>query len=638
MTLLAASCQKGLLGGQREIIPVVSSTVMTKASSDQNDAEQLLFSVPLDADNGEEYTLEAWISDTPSNVPETKGTPVTTGNIQDVYRSFKTTAFCGGQPYSGLQEATVTYSNSEWAFDNVYYWPSDGSSLTFCSVAPVGTWNKQVSNLSWNNGTEATFTYTLPSPNGSSDAFNQDDLLIAMDTQSAGTSGEAEINFHHALTYVEFIVGSLKDVTINSISLKNFYGTGTCTYTPGSTPSFSWSSPSNKNTYVQDFGQKIESSTNDGYSIGDWSKTFMMIPQQLPPDAEIVITYNTDKTVSYKIGADNTTKDKSGNLINNWSPYAGKSITFKVNKWKPSCYDIILLVDCSRSMSQQYTWDLYNTSRSNYYWTPKEIIKYYKGFSSFLSKFQGNEKVKFSLAYFNGTTPYCDYGQTTGTKFKACKENSISLAGNSYIVFHLTSVTSSNYSDLKNYVDDKISSCSYDYSAAFCGLQECFWELYQYGQSGSKKIIVVVSDGVPAAKSTQNGLNDLKFWSSDPTEATNAANLTIDATNQYSFTLTNTNDYKNPIVTSTAKQIKDGYTYNGKTVKAEIYSILATAPSSTYKTENAINFMKAISSNCPNATSMSSMGTYNDNGYYYEIPSNGDLTGIFNTIYNQIME
>ena len=47
--------------------------------------------------------------------------------------------------------------------------------------------------------------------------------------------------------------------------------------------------------------------------------------------------------------------------------------------------------------------------------------------------------------------------------------------------------------------------------------------------------------------------------------------------------------------------------------------------------------MKAISSNCPNATSMSSMGTYNDNGYYYEIPSNGDLTEIFTTIYNKIM-
>ena len=345
MTLLAASCQKGLLGGQREIIPVVSSTVMTKASSDQNDAEQLLFSVPLDADNGEEYTLEAWISDTPSNVPETKGTPVTTDNIKDVYRSFKTTAFCGDQPYSGLQEATVTYSNSEWAFDNVYYWPSDGSSLTFCSVAPIGTWNNQVSNLSWNlKETEATFTYTLPSPNGSSDAYYQDDLLIAMDTQSAGTSGEAEINFHHALTFVDFIVGSLKDVTINSISLKNFYGTGTCTYTPGSTPSFSWSSPSNKNTYVQAFGQKIESSTNDGYSIGDWSKTFMMIPQQLPSDAEIVITYNTDKTVSYKIGADNTTKDKSGNLIKNWSPYAGKTVTFKVNK-KLEPIDVIFVLD-----------------------------------------------------------------------------------------------------------------------------------------------------------------------------------------------------------------------------------------------------------------------------------------------------
>lgn len=492
MTLLAASCQKGLLGGQREIIPVVSSTVMTKASSDQNDAEQLLFSVPLDADNGEEYTLEAWISDTPSNVPETKGTPVTTGNIQDVYGSFKTTAFCGGQPYSGLQDATVTYSNSEWAFDNVYYWPSDGSSLTFCSVAPIGTWNNQVSNLSWNNGTEATFTYTLPSPNGSSDAFNQDDLLIAMDTQSAGTSGEAEINFHHALTFVDFIVGSLKDVTINSISLKNFYGTGTCTYTPGSTPSFSWSSPSNKNTYVQDFGQKIESSTDDGYSIGDWSKTFMMIPQQLPSDAEIVITYNTDKTVSYKIGADNTTKDKSGNLINNWSPYAGKSITFKVNKNDPMI-DVVIVMDMSYSLtitSENYKIDEKKGSSLSI----AKIEKYCV--SSLLSSLK-KTGVSVSLIYFSGGS------------YSTSLNNSPGNVTDTRIINHFSDLMGDNVVEDLN---SKINNSSFSYnttntwSSLDVALQEASYEFSEKGRAGSDRVVVVFSDFLYARGEQGDGI------------------------------------------------------------------------------------------------------------------------------------
>lgn len=502
MTLLAASCQKGLLGGQREIIPVVSSTVMTKASSDQNDAEQLLFSVPLDADNGEEYTLEAWISDTPSNVPETKGTPVTTGNIQDVYRSFKTTAFCGGQPYSGLQEATVTYSNSEWAFDNVYYWPSDGSSLTFCSVAPIGTWNNQVSNLSWNNGTEATFTYTLPSPNGSSDAFKQDDLLIAMDTQSAGTSGEAEINFHHALTFVDFIVGSLKDVTINSISLKNFYGTGTCTYTPGSTPSFSWSSPSNKNTYVQAFGQKIESSTDDGYSIGDWSKTFMMIPQQLPSDAEIVITYNTDKTVSYKIGADNTTKDKSGNLINNWSPYAGKSITFKVNKNDPMI-DVVIVMDMSRSLRTSQTAD----GTKHYVTFERAVIDKYPS-SPHSDNFMVTEKyfVLKLLDDLNEKGVFVSLVYFSSGSFSDALNDSPGEVSDTRIINHLASadVSVDKLKSTVNTIKFKYSSTGND-SFLNVGLQEAYYELFSKGRERATKNVVVLSDFVSSKGKTDDG-------------------------------------------------------------------------------------------------------------------------------------
>lgn len=615
MTLLAASCQKGLLGGQREIIPVVSSTVMTKASSDQNDAEQLLFSVPLDADNGEEYTLEAWVSDTPSNVPETKGTPVTTGNIQDVYGSFKTTAFCGGQPYSGLQEATVTYSNSEWAFDNVYYWPSDGSSLTFCSVAPIGTWNNQVSNLSWNNGTEATFTYTLPSPNGSSDAFNQDDLLIAMDTQSAGTSGEAEINFHHALTFVDFIVGSLKDVTINSISLKNFYGTGTCTYTPGSTPSFSWSSPSNKNTYVQAFGQKIESSTNDGYSIGDWSKTFMMIPQQLPSDAEIVITYNTDKTVSYKIGADNTTKDKSGNIINNWSPYAGKSITFKVNREiKYEGVDVVVIMDMSKSLSS-YSEEWAN----NVYKARREQFKSYYT-NNFIKPFIGNTSVRIAEGYFTGAFSSSANWSST-SNIKTIIENGYSVGDNSYMFHHFDYVTNSNYSSSSSTFGKMAqSSSSGTKSAAFVGLQEAFWEFYYKGDQTHKYIIVFLSDGWA----------NLATSSDETNFDANTANLAISADNSFSHGLSNTT------ISATAKQIKDGKTQDGKTVKADIYSVYLTSPKGSKYSDDSRNLMKAISSDYPNATSLTNMGSSINGGYYQEIPADGNLTTIFTNIVKAI--
>ena len=238
--LAVASCMTGCNkentpSDSNVIVPVVKGIQATKSSLAENE-EQLLFSVPVKSDDGGEYTLEAWISDTECGMPGTKGTPIDdVSELESVYGTFKTKAYCNAvhsyDVYSSMQNATASYdSNSgNWSYDKTYKWPAaEYCPLTFCSYAPVGT---NLTNLSLASSPKtASFTYTLPSPDGSSDAVNQKDLLFAMDEGSRGTTGQININFHHALTAVKFTRGDISDCTISSISLVNFYDTGNAAY------------------------------------------------------------------------------------------------------------------------------------------------------------------------------------------------------------------------------------------------------------------------------------------------------------------------------------------------------------------------------------------------------------------------
>lgn len=301
----------------------------------------------------------------------TKGAPVTSDNMVTEYgRIVIDAAYRDGEIYTGrynprqLKDVAVEYSPSEgeWIFKEIidgvekqrlFYWPEDdASTLTFCSYAPessVKGLQPTVSLLGWNNGTKLEFTYVQPAPAEASpyeDASNQKDLLFALNTQNrvkdvVDGKHYADINFSHALTGVKFVKGELQDCIVKYIVLSNFKSEGNASAVPDGKNglTFTWSGQDVLETYRQDFGtdmrdlekgESLDPTENEEY-------TFMMIPQALDESATITVgveyTEGDTEEIIFEIGKVTDDKVGTGNAakLKDWSSYAGKVITLKVN-------------------------------------------------------------------------------------------------------------------------------------------------------------------------------------------------------------------------------------------------------------------------------------------------------------------
>ncbi|MCQ2119722.1 MAG: fimbrillin family protein [Bacteroidales bacterium] len=358
---LFVSCQQSQFNSSSsstKINIVVSDSEMTKASTS---SEEILFSVPFEDENGGSFVLNAYVSDNCSG-PQTKGVIATSENIRerDGYSSFLTTVFRDGETYvdeegQSMSAVTVKYEESaseqSWTFlgstKDAYYWPDDGGKLTFCSYAPTSittpVWDPEY-------GT-ASFSYELPDPDDSapySDASNQPDLLFACDADQTKDSdgGCANIHFQHALVGLRFTRGAnLNDCHIEDVTLENFYSEGTASFNVNNTPKFTWSDQAEIKTYRQTFDVDVDSDidrasgdtasgeTLDPTSTGEY--TFLMIPQVLPDNAKISVSVTGRiHPIELAIGSPDTGDTTNDALLKDWSGYAGKIITLRVESTK----------------------------------------------------------------------------------------------------------------------------------------------------------------------------------------------------------------------------------------------------------------------------------------------------------------
>ena len=448
------------------MIPVVKCIDATRASG-ADKAEELLFSVPIKSDAGEEYTLEAWIGDTECGMPETKGTPITNGNLATVYGSFKTKAYCNDlSVYSGMKEATAACNGGDWSYDKTYKWPADNyCPLTFCSYAPVDA----NLNITLASGPKASFTYTV----SGTDAQSQKDLLFAMDTQGPGTTGKININFHHALTSVKFIKGDIADCTISSISLVNFHDSGSAEFENGN---WTWTPETSPKKYTQSFNTNVESVSDEGSLDPDTtneSRTFMVIPQNLAGNnAKIEISLGSS-TITYDLSSASDSK------VKDWSSYAGKTVTFKVNKKEP-ILDVVIVMDMSYSLmttSKNYIINGVIGSQD------KSIANLEKYCVSSLIDGLKKTGVSVSLIYFSGGS------------YSTSLPSSLGNVTDTRIINHFSDLME-NSETLKS----KINSSSFYYSTTNTwssldvALQEASYEFSEKGRAGSDRVVVVFSD------------------------------------------------------------------------------------------------------------------------------------------------
>ena len=270
--------------------------------------------------------------------PDTRGVPIE--DLDDTTSFFVTAKVNdAGNPAADalyFDETKVKHAgNGVWTTtDGKHFWPDEQTTLDFYaysnltfsdgsegSTAPAG-------NLKMEDGT-LSFSYTVPggttagtgTPASTDAAKQQPDILFALasanrtQTQEGG-SGTVALNFQHALAGVQFRAKNIAGGTIRSITLKNLYGQGDCTYTLSDETTdsgarkngtFEWSNLGGEGKTRMDFVQKMEvvvkeSSTQPEGTLQDVTTeannemTFMMIPQSTEGvEVEIVLEGNLDK-------------------------------------------------------------------------------------------------------------------------------------------------------------------------------------------------------------------------------------------------------------------------------------------------------------------------------------------------------
>lgn len=265
-----------------------------------------------------------------SDVAQTRGNQIVTADdLIKFHKDFMVHAQFkeDGVEYIEWSKTQVSSANNFWRTEKTRYWPGERE-LSFMAVSPTAEFNslnnKVFSDL------RAEFSYTAKKQGNNRDAEAQTDLLLAAGTCNKPNSenGRAPLKFHHALSAIKFAVRDVLDGEVVNIKIIGVKSTGDCVFTADDgTGSFVWSNQSGDETYSQNFNYQI---TDRGYAdpndeskdivMNDAmpSKTFMLIPQQIPDDAMIEVTLKrTDPNVNQEI----TVRGKiKANNVQEWLP------------------------------------------------------------------------------------------------------------------------------------------------------------------------------------------------------------------------------------------------------------------------------------------------------------------------------
>ncbi len=191
------------------------------------------------------------------------------------------------------------------------------------------------------------------------DVANQQDLLVAKaeNVTGDGTNKNIDLTFSHALTAVQFGIGStMADGTIKKIELQGIMNSGTYNYS-----SDTWSSQSGNQTYTLN-NLNIDISGNKGTTSattlitgqGSSNDLMLLMPQTLGADAKLVVT----------IESKGTPHVLTMNLSGTWSP--GHTVTYSLSTTKETG-DYVLKVGNPSSLSTNELGGNVSTTVTSYY-------------------------------------------------------------------------------------------------------------------------------------------------------------------------------------------------------------------------------------------------------------------------------
>ena len=209
--------------------------------------------------------ITASASDIPAPKALTKADEGQSGGT--VPESFHIVAFKdeAGTPYTDLK---VTSPDGWESYSPMMYWPNEYENIHFFAYSYNLGDNLISPSYSTSGAYKATFTYTIPqSSTSENDAEVQPDISFAISPGENEDSAPVELGFVHALSAVEFRIGSIGDATVKSshIELSSILSNGTCTVTyPVSPETVEWEVLEPRKNYTQTVKENVP---------------FMIIPQ-----------------------------------------------------------------------------------------------------------------------------------------------------------------------------------------------------------------------------------------------------------------------------------------------------------------------------------------------------------------------
>ena len=173
-------------------------------------------------------------------------------------------------------------ANGIWSSDEKHFWPEDGDmALDFFACAPSEyTYGPEGSAVAvpvlaeddivftTKDSKKLEFDYTVPgSESGVTNAAErQPDIMFAYSacSRDKSSAGSVSLKFYHALAGVRFVAKDISAGIVKSITLKNLYGAGKCTYVfpngNGGEPSITWNFDEQQQnaSFTQDFNVHVE--------------------------------------------------------------------------------------------------------------------------------------------------------------------------------------------------------------------------------------------------------------------------------------------------------------------------------------------------------------------------------------------
>ena len=233
-----------------------------------------------------------------ADAAETRGAKLNDGSTIKSFTVWASLTGTNGQTslfFPAEGEEFTKNDNNIFVSNPEHFWPGAGT-IDFVAVANAPT-SGFTPKLNSDGTALESFTYTVPAA-----AADQKDIVVAKpdDPVSGANNKTVPLNFKHIMSAVNFTVGEkvangvIKSITINNIKTTGSYNVATGTWTPNT---------DSKDSYSVAFSSTVNGNyePNDkpnGTIINDDDCTFMMMPQVLDADAEVVVEFIYDNATS----------------------------------------------------------------------------------------------------------------------------------------------------------------------------------------------------------------------------------------------------------------------------------------------------------------------------------------------------